>query len=118
MARNRNKTADQKLPEPKPVTVNILDTTGKVEVSKEPIKQFPDIAFEVPAESIELSAEIAGAIFQAATNTTGYFNTTGSEHATKVTDGVVRVELPDPEFVRKTVEVVVPETLSFFLREV
>jgi hypothetical protein len=101
------------------ITADIQDKTGKAVITKEPVQdELPEAPATTDlAKTIDLGAEVAGAIFQAATNATGYFNTTGSEHATSVAPGIVRVELPCPDFGRKTVEVVVPETFTFIMRE-
>jgi hypothetical protein len=68
--------------------------------------------------TVDLDAEVAGAVFAAATNGTGYMNTTGSHHATKVDHLVVRVEIPPGEGKdRQHLIVEVPQTVTFTLRE-
>lgn len=71
-----------------------------------------------PVPAIEVSAEVASAIYRAATNSGDHAYTTGSEHAVRVKDGVVKVELPtEGHLGRKTVTVVVPPVVSFVQAE-
>ena len=70
---------------------------------------------EAPKQ-IEVSAEIAAAIFSAHTSSPGYATTTGSEHATAFHGGV-KVEMPHDTKGRHTVSVKVPDTVTFDLME-
>ena len=67
------------------------------------------------AKDITLDTELAAAVLVAATNGTGYYNTTGSAHATKTDERVVRVEMDDGSGGRKTVSVKVPKAVKFTL---
>ena len=87
-------------------------------VEKKPVAEEAEVEapLEVEAPSVELKGETAAAAFQAAFNGTGYFNTTGSEHATRVGDGLVRLELLDGDD-RRTVTVRVPFAVKFLVEE-
>lgn len=86
-------------------------------VAAAPKPEPPKPVVEKPKpKQVEVSAEIAAAVFKAHTSSTGYATTSGSEHATAFHGGV-KVEMADPKTGRKTVTVKVPDTVSFELME-